>query len=100
MTSSISLYVSTVSGWLCKHIIIQEISDFISFQVQQGTSAVTVATARYTCSDCSHSSSNSFSQTKYITDIKFSSAEYETGDQGTGSFQPTLQSENLALRTS
>jgi len=43
-TSSISLNVSIVSGWLYKHNNIQEISDFIS------------GMARYICSDCSHSS--------------------------------------------
>ena len=83
MTSSISL---NVSGWLYKHNNIQEISDLIS------------GTARYICSDCSHSSINSFSQTTYITDIKSSSAEYETRDQGISSIQPPLQSGNLAFR--
>jgi len=76
MTSSISLNVSTVNGWLYKHNNIQEISGFIS------------GTARYICSDCSHSSINSFPQITYITDIKSSSAEYGTGDQGNW-FNPT-----------
>jgi hypothetical protein len=87
MTSSISLNVSTVSGRLNKHNNIQEISDFIS------------GTVRYICSDCSHSSINSFPQITHIIDIKSSSAEYGNEDQGIGSIQPTLQSGNLAYIT-
>jgi len=79
--------VRTVNGWLYKHNNIQGIIDFIS------------GTARYICSDCSHCSITPFSQITYITDIKSSSAEYGTGDQGIGLIHPTLQSGNLAFRT-